>query len=551
MQAGQDINVVVFLTLLIAVALVAALVRFIRIPYTIALVLVGLGLALFPDTPRILLTPSTILTVFLPVLLFYGAYHLDFSDLRANLTPVVLLAVPGVVVTAAITGAALHFAAGLDWALALLFGTIVAATDPVAVLAIFGEVGAPRRLSTIVTAESLFNDGTALVFFVTMLGIATGTTLEPGLTLEHFVLGVAGSLALGVVVGIVATAILQRIDDALLETTILLIMAYGGYLLANGLGASGPLETVMAGLLLGVRGRRVMSATTRLQAGATWEFLDFLANSLLFLLMGLAVRDVGALGTSARGFGLLWILAVVIVAMTVARVVIVWPVGWVLRGIRQPLPHGWRTVLIAAGLRGAVSFAAALSLPLGLPERDLLITLTFGVVVFTVVVQGFSIRPLLVRLGLVGGMGSQEAVDVAFGRLQSLDAAHREVEALREARLVSGTLAANLLTRIEDMRGEASAQLDALYAENPSLQSAREQDVIRHVLHVQREAVRDLAANGAITEAAMRNLLAEIDRTLDRVGEGGAATEKERPAAARVESSGGAGGAGERADETH
>jgi NhaP-type Na+/H+ or K+/H+ antiporter len=155
------------------------------------------------------------------------------------------------------------------------------------------RVGAPRRFSTTVTAKSLFNDGRALVFFTAMVGVATGvagTGVSVGVTIEQFVLEVAGSIALGVAVGIVGTVILSRVDDALLETTILLIIAYGGFLLVDRLGISGPLETVTAELLLRVRGRRVMSPTTRLQAGAPWGFLDFLANSLLFLLVGLELR---------------------------------------------------------------------------------------------------------------------------------------------------------------------------------------------------------------------------------------------------------------------
>ena len=242
--ATNEVDVAVFLELLIAVAIVAALVRFIRIPYTIALVLVGLGFAFFPDAPRVVLTASVILTVFLPVLLF-SVPTISTSPTCALTSPRLCCSpCPAWSSPAGLTGLALHFAVGLDWAVALLFGTIVAATDPVAVLAIFGEVGAPRRLSTIVTAESLFNDGTALVFFAAVLGVATGASVDVGTTLEQFVLGVAGSLALGTAVAIVGTAVLQRIDDALLETTITLIMAYGGYLLAAGLGASGPLETV-------------------------------------------------------------------------------------------------------------------------------------------------------------------------------------------------------------------------------------------------------------------------------------------------------------------
>lgn len=516
------LDVTVFLELLIAVAVVAAIVRYVRIPYTVALVLVGLGLALLPNTPQAQLTPEIILTVFLPVLLFYGAYHLNFADLRANLTAVTLLAIPGVVVTAVLAGAALHWVAGVDWAIALLFGTIVAATDPVAVLAVFGEVGAPRRLVTIVTAESLFNDGTALVFFTTMVGVATGvagTGVSVGVTIEQFVLGVAGSLALGVAVGIVGTAILSRIDDALLETTILLIIAYGGFLLADRLGISGPLVTVTAGLLLGVRGRRVMSPTTRLQAGATWEFLDFLANSLLFLLVGLELRflgepDLAHLGTSV--LPLLWPLVAVLLAITIARALVVWVVARILRWRGNPFARGWRTVLIWAGLRGAVALAAALSLPLGLPDRTLLLTLTFLVVLVTLLGQGFTIRPLVERLGLARKEGDQGqvAVEAAIGRLRGLDATVRELAALRRAAVIDEHLADELAARLAGRREQARAELETAYANEPAAHAVRERDAVRHLLHVRREAVREAAASGQISEGVLRELLSEIDHEL-------------------------------------
>lgn len=240
-------------------------------------------------------------------------------NLRANLTRIALLALPGVVLTAGPVGATMHWLACLSRTDGLLLGTIVAATDPVAVLAIFCEVGAPRRLATIVTGVSLFNVGTALVLYGAVLTIALGQAVSPAITLEQFVLSVAGGLALGITVGVVGSAILSRIDEALLETTITLIMAYGGYLLAEQLGVSGPLETVAAGIFLGVSGRRVMSPTTRLEAGATWEFVDFLANSLRFLLVGLELRPVAEVTFRELGAGVIVPLVVVLVAIILAR----------------------------------------------------------------------------------------------------------------------------------------------------------------------------------------------------------------------------------------
>ena len=523
MSETGGLDVMIFLELLVAVAVVAAVVRYVRIPYTVALVLAGLGLALLPNTPRVELTPEIILTVFLPVLLFYGAYHLSFTDLRANIMPVTLLAIPGVVVTAALAGMALHWSAGIDWSIAFLFGAIVAATDPVAVLAIFSEVGAPRRLSTIVTAESLFNDGTALVFFTTMVGVATGVAgqgVNIGVTFEQFVLGVAGSLALGVAVGIVGTTILSRIDDALLETAILLIIAYGGFLLATRLGASGPLETVTAGLLLGVRSRRVMSPTTRLQAGATWEFLDFVANSLLFLLVGLELRFLGEPDFSHLGssmLALLWPLVAVFIAITVARALVVWLVARILAWRGNPFPAGWRIVLTWAGLRGAVALAAALSLPVGLPDRSLLLTLTFLVVLVTLLGQGLTIRPLVQRLGITRKEEQgQLVVEAAVGRLRGLDAAVHELAALRGAAVIDEHLAARLAARLAERREQARVELEDAYASEPTARMDRERDAIRHLLHVRREAVNEAAASGQISDGVLRELLSEIDHELDQ-----------------------------------
>lgn len=512
---GPDVTAV--LGLLIAVAVVAAAVRYVRFPYTIALVLTGLALALAPNTPRLQLTPGIILTVFLPVLLFHGAYNLDLAAVRANLTPVALLAVPGVIVTAGLVGAALHVAAGLPWSLALLFGAIVAATDPVAVLAIFGELGAPRRLTTIVNAESLFNDGTALVLFATMLGVAAAGTINIPAVGEQFVAEVAGSLALGAAVGVLGGTVLLRIDDALLETTITLIMAYGGFLLADRLGISGPLETVTAGLLLGAHGARVMSPTTRLQTRATWEFLDFLANSLLFLMMGLQLHPIGAVSALRLGGRVWWPLVVAILAVLIARASVVWAVALLLGRRKQPLPRGWRAVITWAGLRGAVSLAAGLSLPGDLPQRDLLLALTFGVVLFTLLVQGLSMRGLLERLGLVAEEASRHDFELALGRLRGAEAAAREVTALRHDDALDDHLARRLEDEYVARRQELRTKLDAMYHGSATLERQQELEVMRRLLRVQREAMRDAHARGLLSQTALRELVEEIDRDLARL----------------------------------
>jgi CPA1 family monovalent cation:H+ antiporter len=403
---GFGPSVPTFLSLLIVVTLVAALVRRTNFPYEAALVLAGLVMAVTPGFPHAQLTPQVILTVFLPVLLFHGAYNLSLTELRATLRLVVLLALPGVAITAALVGLALHLLGSMSWTTALLFGAIVSATDPVSVLAAFGRIGAPHRLTTVVNAESLFNDGTALVLFSILLGVATKGRFSFADSGIELIVVITGSTVLGATVGLVGAQVLSRVDDAVVEMSITLIMAYGGYLLATAVGLSGPLTTVAAGLLFATRGEQVMSPNTRLQASAIWEFLDFLTNSLLFLLMGLAVRGVLDAPGERIGLSLIGPLLIALAAVVLSRVAIVLLTGYLMTTVRRPFPRGWQPVLVWAGLRGAVSLAAALSLPNGLADRDLLVTLTFGVVLFTLLAQGLTIGPLVNRLGLGEGVGS-------------------------------------------------------------------------------------------------------------------------------------------------
>ncbi len=510
-------DVAVFIGLLIAVAVVAVAVRFVNVPYSVALVLTGLALALAPNAPSVQLTPAVILTVFLPVLLFHGAYNLDLADVRANFTPVALFAVPGVLVTAALVGAALHYGAALQWGTALIFGAIVGATDPVAVLAIFGEVGAPRRLATIVSAESLFNDGTALVIFSTILGVVTSGAFNGGATVERFVIVVAGSLTLGAAVGVLGGTVMARLDDALIETTITVILAYGGYLLADRLTVSGPLETVMAGLMLGARGRQVMSATTLLQARATWEFLDFLFNSLLFLLVGLAVRPLGV--SAVLGFGAaVWkALAVAIVAVVVARALVVWTVAHLLARMGRPLPRGWRTVVTWAGLRGAVSLAAALSLPDKLPDRALLLVLTFGIVLFTLLGQGLTIGRVMAWLHIGGDDASRHEFELALGRLRATEAALHEVGALRDGQALDTNAARRLEGEYAERERALRQQVATLRHGAGTLERQREVEAQRRLLRVQREAVRHSYAYGQISNTSLRELVAELDEELAKL----------------------------------
>lgn len=376
-------------TALLAVAVLVALVsRRIGIPYTVALVLVGLGVAVFVPQSAVSITPELVLLVLLPGLVFEASFQTDVDSLRRTFGGVALLAIPGVLISAAVVAVALHLATGLPFELAFVVGAMVSATDPVAVIATFKRLGAPRNLSTLVEGESLFNDGTAIVVFSIALR-AVGGEVTPVDAVSSFVLTLVVSVAIGAVAGYVASRIVATVDDHLIETTVSVLLAYGTYIVADVLHESGVIATVVAGITLGSYGRRIgMSERTRDAIDTVWEFLAFVLTAIIFLLVGLAI-SVGDIVDSALA------IAVGIAAVLIGRALVTYGllggVSRIVRGPSRRVPIGWLHVLFWSGLRGAVAVALALSLPADLPQRAHLQTITFGIVLFTLIAQGGTI----------------------------------------------------------------------------------------------------------------------------------------------------------------
>lgn len=395
-----------FVFLVGAAALVTLLARRINLPYTVGLVAFGLVAGAFGQPLRVEITPQLVLVVLLPALIFEASYQTDFGKLRPTLGGVALLAGPGVFVSAALIAAALHFGAGLAAPEAFVVGAMLSATDPAAVIATFKRLRSPRRLATLVEAESVFNDGTGIVVFAIAVEFVARPVSPAEIGFE-FVSVVVLSAALGAAAGFAASRILPSVGDHLIEISLSVVLAYGTYLAADALHGSGVIATAVAGIVLGSYGRRHgLSARTEDALDTVWEFVAFLATAFVFLVVGFAIA-AHSLGNVA--VPIVW----AIVATLIGRAIIVYGMlgGWRLarsalrkrggvptettrpsRALRRlgdegAIPFDWLHVVFWSGLRGAVSTALALSLPIDFPDRDQLQGITFGVVLFTLLVQ--------------------------------------------------------------------------------------------------------------------------------------------------------------------
>lgn len=373
--------------LMLIAALVAIVTRRLRLPYSVGLVAAGLALTLLPFAPQITLTKNLLFTVLLPPLIFEAALSLDWDQLRRDFVLVIVLATVGVVLSASISTLGMHYFADWPWVASLLFGSLISATDPVSVIAIFKSTRLQGRLLTLVESESLFNDGTAAVLFAICLSAAEGRSLTPLGVAAHLAITIAGSVACGAVVAYGALLLAGRTDDHLVELTFTTIAAYGSFLLAEDLQLSGVLATLVAGLILG-NVHRGMSERGRESVQAFWEYAAFVVNSFVFLLIGIRVGVEHFLGG--------WRTVVIaILVVLISRAVAVYPccAVFVRSHLRVKMRH--QHILFWGGLRGALALALALALPPEVPERAGVVSVSFAVVAFSIFVQGLTIKPLL------------------------------------------------------------------------------------------------------------------------------------------------------------
>ena len=518
------LNVIeVVLGLLVAVAVLALLARKIQIPYPILFVIGGLLLGLIPDLPNVRLDPELVFLFFLPPLLFPAALFTSWRDFRANARPISLLAVGLVLFTTAAVGLLAHyFIADLPLAAGFVLGAIISPPDAIAATAIADRLRVPRRIVTVLKGESLVNDATALVAYrFAVAAVVTGSFSLAHASGQFFIVGIGGIL-IGLAVGWLAAWFHKRVDDPPIEITVSLLTPFAAYLPAEQLHVSGVLAVVAAGLYLGWRLPEITSSQTRLQAGPVWGMIEFLLNGFIFILIGLQLPEV--LGNlSGRSIPqLIWYAAVISLAVILIRILWVFPASYLPRLLfkrireRDPYP-AWQHVTIVAwtGMRGVVSIAAALALPPKLengspfPGRDLILFLTFVVILATLVVQGLSL-PSISRWLRVKDDGAAEKEE-REARLKANQAALARLNELAGSQPVNTDTLQRMRIEYEDR----IRQLEVCEPEGgetrPRLFSSEYEQLLHETLLVERKTILQLRNERVINDEVLRRIQRDID----------------------------------------
>jgi monovalent cation/hydrogen antiporter len=507
----------VIISLLVAVAVLSALATHIGVPYPILLVLGGLALGFLPGMPDVRLEPEMVLVVFLPPLLYSGAFFANLRELRADARAITLLSTALVAATAAVVAVAIHaLVADLDWAVCFALGAIVAPTDPIAATAIARRFDVPRRTINVLEGESLINDASALVLYRIAIGAIGGSAfsvLDAGV---QFVAGAAGGVAIGLIAAVVIREIRRRLDDPPVEITISLLSGYAAYVPADAIGASGVVAAVTTGIALGWWAPEIASPLVRQQGFALWSLLTFLLNAILFVLIGLqlpAILD----GLAGESLGFLLGVAAAISGVVIAmRIVWVMSVPYIIRALDRresqiPRRTPWRTRMVLAwsGMRGAVSLAAALALPESTPQRDLIVFVTFSVILATLVLQGLTLPTLIHRLRVHGD--DSDAREELRARMVATQAALARLEELTAEEWTRDDTVERMTNLYDYRRRRLKARAGKIEDDGYEDRSQAYQRTVREVLEAQRAAVVALRNDGTISNDVMHRIERELD----------------------------------------
>jgi Na+/H+ antiporter len=511
--AQEDLEL---LALLVAIGALLALAPTLRLPLPILLVVGGVLLGFTPGLPHLTLPPDVVLVAVLPPLLYSGAFFTSLRDLRINKRPISLLAFGLVAMTMAAVAVVAHEWIGLPWAVAFTLGAIVSPTDALAATEIASRLGVPRRVVSLIEGESLVNDGTALVLYKAAVGAAVGGTFSLLDTSGRIVLNVIGGIAIGLAVGWIVRQVRKRVDDPPTEVALAVLSGYLAYLPASAAGVSGVLAAVTIGVYMGWHTPELTTERTRLSGDAFWEIVVFLVNALVFVLVGLQLRSIVDALSGIASLRLVGYAAAVCATVILVRIVWVPIIAYLPRWLfpriraRDPYPN-WRMPAVVAwtGIRGAVSLVAALALPTDFPNRELIIFLTFTVIVSTLVVQGMTL-PGLIRVLGVSDDGGADRED-AKARIKAAQAALVRLEELVEDGAVRPDTAERIRGALGFRRDRFRARLDEEDDGAIEERSLAYQRVMRELLDAERAALIVLRNQGVIDDNVMQRVQRDLD----------------------------------------
>jgi Na+/H+ antiporter len=520
--ALRDLDLVL-LGVLVAVSLLLILAYHSRVPYPIMLVVGGAVVGFLPGVPDVQLRPELVLVLVLPPLLYAAAFFSSLRDLRDNLRPIGLLAI-GLVITTTVAVAAVAHAVvdGMSWEAAFVLGAVVSPTDPVAATAIASRLGAPQRFATIIEGEALVNDSTALIAYKFAVGAAVSGSFSLAEAGGRFVLNAAVGIAIGLAVGWIVAQVRRAIDDAPTEIAISLITPYFAYLPAEALGVSSVLAAVTTGIFLGWRSPQLITPATRIQAFAVWEIVQFVLNASLFVLVGLQLPGVLD-GISGLPTGsIVAYAAAVVAAVILVRFLWVFPATYVPRFLsarmreRDPYPPWQEPAVIAwTGMRGAVSLAAALAIPETIhsgapfPQRDLIIFLTYAVIMATLIFQGLTLPAVIKVLGVEDDGNIEQRESKA--RLLAARAAMQRIDELVAEDWVREDTADRVRRGYEFRIRRFSARFDDDDDGAIDARSYDYQRLVRELLEAQRAEIIRLRNQGKINDEIMHRIERDLD----------------------------------------
>lgn len=512
-SAGNIPELVIILIILLLIATVVALVtqRF-RIPYVTGLVLAGLPITEVLSR-RIGLDPSLVLNLFLPILIFEAAINTDISRLRSTFKPIALLAGPGSVVSSAVIAASLKFGLGLDWIPSLLMGVILANTDTVSMIAVFKEIRVPSRLSTIVEGETLFNDAAALVSFNLLLVIYTTGSLTVVEGVKELLVVALGGAAVGLVLGYLSLPIFPRLNDPLSSLLLTVALALGTFQIGQFLGVSGAVAVVIAGLIFGNLGLpRSTSASDRITLLSFWEYAGFSVNTFIFLLIGIEINP-------ATLWRILPTILFVVLAYQLGRILSVYLLLAVLQWFDRPIPLKWQHVLFLGNIKGSLSMALAVSIPLTLPGRDEIIALVFGAVLFSLVGQGLSLPWLVKRLNISRLSDVMQQAGELQIQLIASKAAQDELDSLLGAGVLPKSIHEELWASYQARIAKSERILRDFYNRYRAGQSdySRLDAIRRRLLLAEKGAVSDALRKRIVPEDLVQTYIKDLDEKLLRL----------------------------------